>query len=259
MKKWIKTLDRILLSGFLKKRYRNIVRKRVLDSYKTTDSYSIESFFRKNENDLLAQLCDKYGSDKGEIEKNNHPYSWTAHNYTDYYSRLFSHCRHHIQKVFECGLGTQNPAIPANMGLSGKPGASLRVWRDYFPQARIFGADIDKNILFTEERIRTFYLDQTVSNEIAGMWLTIGENNFDFILDDGLHTYEAAICLFENSISQLSNDGIYVIEDVRTKEMKRFIDYFRLKPYQADFVALSRPNEFLGDNNLIVIRKQNPV
>ena len=42
----------------------------------------------------------------------------------------------------------------------GKPGASLRVWRDYFPNAIIYGADIDKDILFAEERIKTFYIDQ---------------------------------------------------------------------------------------------------
>ena len=35
-----------------------------------------------------------------------------------------------------------------NMTASGKPGASLRVWRDYFNNAQVIGADIDKRILF---------------------------------------------------------------------------------------------------------------
>ena len=30
-----------------------------------------------------------------------------------------------------------------------------------FPNAQIYGADIDKNILKDEERIKTFYVDQT--------------------------------------------------------------------------------------------------
>jgi hypothetical protein len=29
------------------------------------------------------------------------------------------------------------------------------------------------------------------------------------MIDDGLHTFEAGICLFKNSIKHLSNEGIY--------------------------------------------------
>jgi hypothetical protein len=72
---------------------------------------------------------------------------------------LFSR-RQHIKKFFECGLGTNNPNLLSSMGSMGKPGASLRVWRDYFLNAIIYGADIDKDILFAEEKIKTFYIDQ---------------------------------------------------------------------------------------------------
>ena len=40
------------------------------------------------------------------------------------------------------------------------PGASLRAWRDYFVKADIYGADIDKKILFNENKIKNFYVDQ---------------------------------------------------------------------------------------------------
>ena len=86
------------------------------------------------------------------------------------------------------------------MNANGKPGASLRAWRDYFKNALIFGADIDKNILFQEDRITTFNLDQTNKNSITNMWSDIKKNNFNLIIDDGLHTYKAVISLFENSI-----------------------------------------------------------
>ena len=36
------------------------------------------------------------------------------------------------------------------MGINEKPGSSLRMWRDYFPVARVFGVGIDKKILFKE-------------------------------------------------------------------------------------------------------------
>lgn len=37
-------------------------------------------------------------------------------------------------------------------------------------------------------------------------------------LDDGLHTFEAAIILFENSIKYLKFNGIYIIEDVNNSD-----------------------------------------
>jgi hypothetical protein len=45
------------------------------------------------------------------------------------------------------------------MSGGGKPGASLYVWRDFFPNAYIFGADIDKEVLFNDKRITTGYID----------------------------------------------------------------------------------------------------
>ena len=39
--------------------------------------------------------------------------------------------------MFECGLGTNNPNLKSNMTENGIPGASLRVWRDYFFNAKI--------------------------------------------------------------------------------------------------------------------------
>ena len=40
------------------------------------------------------------------------------------------------------------------MTLNGKPGASLKVWKDYFVNAQIFGADIDRNILLKKIELK---------------------------------------------------------------------------------------------------------
>jgi len=134
------------------------------------------------------------------------------------------------------------------------PGASLRVWRDYFPNAIVVGADIDRDTLFEEERIRTFYIDQTDPKAIAEFWETVGLGDFDFIVDDGLHTFEAGRVLFEESISRLAKDGIYVIEDVRPVDLLRYQNYFPEKEYLVDYVNLYRPGTELADNNLVVVR-----
>jgi len=153
-------------------------------------NFRIIAHYGKNRHSLLNALCDQYGSDKGELRPDGHPYPWPSHSYADYYERLFGHCRHGITKVFECGLGTNNPNLASSMRENGKPGASLRVWRDYFPNAQIYGADIDRDILFNEDRIRTHYIDQRDPAAIDAYWQQLGETGFDFMLDDGLHVFE---------------------------------------------------------------------
>ncbi len=217
--------------------------------------YRITSFYVKNFKDELARLCDFYGSDKGEIKKEGHPYPWPSHNYTDYYSQLFSHCRNNILKIFECGIGTTNPDFKSSMGASGKPGASLRVWRDYFPKAMVYGADIDREALFQEERIKTYYIDQLNPEAIRGFWSDVGESGFDLIVDDGLHNFEAGSTLFSHSSDRLSSTGIYIIEDVNNHELPLYADFFRNKDFVVQYVILQRPILSSEGNNLIVIRK----
>lgn len=52
------------------------------------------------------------------------------------------------------------------MGQSGKSESYLRVWRDYFPNADVYGADIDKDVLREEQRIKTSHVDQTNEGSI---------------------------------------------------------------------------------------------
>jgi hypothetical protein len=77
-----------------------------------------------------------------------------------------------------------NPDLQSNMTVDGMPGASLRVWRDYYKHAQIHEADIDKDILFQENRITTFYVDQLNTPSIETMWKEIGIQNFDIIIED---------------------------------------------------------------------------
>ena len=135
----------------------------------------------------------------------------------------------------------------------GKPGASLRVWRDYFTNSLVYGADIDKNILFEEDRIKTFYVDQLNEFSIKEMWSNINKSNFDIILDDGLHTFEAGIIMFLNSFDKLRKNGIYIIEDVDFMYIKKLAD--TLSKYNPEIIILNDNNTKHLNNNLILIRK----
>ncbi|MFM7421176.1 MAG: class I SAM-dependent methyltransferase, partial [Alphaproteobacteria bacterium] len=78
---------------------------------------------------------------------------------------------------------------------------------------------------------------------------------FDFMLDDGLHVFDAVSCLFTHSIQHLAQHGIYVIEDVDPRDLLRYKEFFSKTSYIVDYVTLFRPNLPLGDNSLVVIRK----
>lgn len=224
--------------------------RRLLKKFKTSNYYTV--YYQKDASNLLAHLSDLHGSDKGTLRTTGHPYPWPPHHYTDFYKNTFGHCRNVIFKVFECGLGTNNTDIPSNMGKHGKPGASLRAWKEYFPNAEIYGADIDKETLFTEERIKTFYVDQTSKPSIESMWKMIGVHDFDLMIDDGLHTYEAGIILFENSIIHLKPEGHYVIEDVALEDLSKYEAYFSGKPFKVRYVYFSQPQS-VSTNSLVVI------
>ena len=47
-----------------------------------------------------------------------------------------------------------------HQGENYKTGGSPRMWREYLENAKIF-ADVDKDCLFNEDRIKTFYVDQS--------------------------------------------------------------------------------------------------
>jgi hypothetical protein len=80
----------------------------------------------------MCRIMAKHGSDKGQWWRNGIGPT-LAHNYTTVYSLLFQDKISRPIRIFELGLGTNNPNFAANMGERGRPGASLRAWRDIFP------------------------------------------------------------------------------------------------------------------------------
>jgi hypothetical protein len=196
-------------------------------------------FYNYNYN-LLSELSDIYNSDKGLLQKklNKNKFGYEAHTYTDFYSILFDSFKENVKLVFECGILN---------------GASLRIWRDYFINAEIFGADINKDFLFQEDRINTFYVDQTSSYSIKEMWRNIKRNNFDIIIDDGLHTNEANFKLFDESFKFLKKNGIYIIEDVSNENLVALQN--DLSDYNPQAVVLKSKEVRYPNNNLILIKK----
>ncbi len=149
----------------------------------------------------IGSLFDKYGSDKSE-----------RHNYQLLYGALFEKPEA-VSTVIEIGLGTNNVDVPSNMGRNGQPGASLRAFRDFFPSAEVFGADIDERILFTDERIRTCRADQTADDGFDALDLLV-PGEADLIIDDGLHSPHANLRTLLFGLGKVSVGGWVVVEDI---------------------------------------------
>lgn len=228
---------------YIREKLRNLKYKIKFLGKKKNISFSYLSNSKNNKQ--LTDLMNLFGSDKGG--RNNH------HNFASYYSEIFFHKRNDIKNFLEIGLGTNDTSVLSNMGSNGIPLASLRAWRDYFKNANIYGADIDKNILKNEDRIETFYVDQTDPITIKEMFKNIGEKKFDIILEDGLHEYNANICFFENAIEYLESNGTYIIEDVYYKDQDKFIKYFENKKYNFSIIDIFHEKN-IANNCLIIIK-----
>ena len=205
---------------------------------------------------VLCEIMGRHGSDKGAV---NLTTSW--HTYTPFYHELFDPLRYRSLRVFELGLGTNYTDVPSNMGPNGRPGASLYGWREYFPLAVVHGADIDRRILFEADRIRTAWCDQCDPTAIAAMWSELDPANigYDILVEDGLHTFEANVCFFENSVDRVRVGGYYVIEDASTDKAGQYeaqLAAWRMAypNYRFEWTPLlSARNPY--DNNLVVIQR----
>lgn len=167
----------------------------------------------------LCKIFEEYKSDKCPN---------IFHSYSIEYFNILKDKKHNIKNVLEIGVGTNEIMNPI-CGESYKIGASLKSWRDFFPNSRIIGLDINKEVLFEDERIKCFYVDQ--SNEIS-LEKTIENINeyynenieYDLIIDDGSHIKEHMILTFETYKKYLKSGGLYIIEDIKFNELPIFIN-----------------------------------
>jgi hypothetical protein len=194
----------------------------------------VDKWLLNKDYNVRGEMCGifkGYNSDKS---------AW--HNYTTLYAPIFKALGYHDRPInlFELGLGSINPDIESNMGHLGNPCASMRSFKDFFPKASIYGADIDRDILIEEERIKTFYCDQTDPVVIKAMWNLVGNVEFDVIIDDGLHKNHANECFFTHSYHKLKKGGLYVVEDISIQDYDKTEQFLKDQKY-TEMVMLRLP------------------
>ncbi len=173
--------------------YRAVIKARVESEKRVGPAIGVKrllaSFSRRN----LAWLAAVYGSDKGA----------TAHQYVDLYEAHFRARRSDVRKVLEIGI---------------YKGASLQMWRDYFPNAEVIGLDIE-SITTPGPRVSTVQGDQS-DPELLARLRAMGP--FDLIIDDGSHIAEHVRATFAGLFQSVVPGGTYVIEDMQTAYMPSY-------------------------------------
>lgn len=160
------------------------------------------------------------------------------HHFTEFYYEMFKDRRESVKKVIEIGIGKMEPYLMR--------GASLYMWREWFPNAMIYGADIDPELLFSDDRIQTFLVDQTHPDELEKMIRRTG-SDIDLFVEDGSHIpdHQVRACL---AAMPLLDNPTYVIEDVGDLDILN-----HLTGYECQVLRLSHRQ--YNDDRLVVVRK----
>ena len=143
----------------------------------------------------LTELAQEYGSDK-----------WGVHRYTPHYEQHFAPFRDRQMLVLELGIG--------GYAREREGGASLRMWKSFFPRAQVVGVDIEDKSFVDEERITSFQGSQTDARLMRRIRGRFGRPTI--VIDDGSHRPPHIKKSFRILFPMLADGGLYVIEDVQT-------------------------------------------
>jgi hypothetical protein len=139
------------------------------------------------------------------------------HDYLKRYNFYFRQKRETVKKILEIGVDR---------------GESLKTWSKYFPNATVYGLDIDERAKkYENEKIKIIIADQNNEDDLRKIYNQ--HNDFDIIVDDGSHKYEHIIKSFIHLFPILKNSGVYVVEDVINNY--RLLNFFNRYVFGINF------------------------
>jgi hypothetical protein len=140
----------------------------------------------------LLELVDNSRTDKN-----------TIHSYLPLYQELLIKKKNTAKNVLEIGINL---------------GGSIKLWNDFFVNAKIHGLDIipieqiwselknDNIVLYNSDAYDDNFFNENFLNKNI---------KFDFMLDDGPHSLFSMIKFIELYSNVMEDDGILIIEDVQ--------------------------------------------
>jgi hypothetical protein len=149
----------------------------------------------------LVSLARHFGTDK-----------WGPHRYASHYEHHFKPFKNDKFTLLEIGIG--------GYAREKQGGASLRMWKAFFPNAEIIGLDVEDKSFVVEPRISAYQGSQT--NVPLLRTIVSDAENLRIVVDDGSHRSDHIRTTFEALFPLLPSGGLYAIEDTQTSYWPRF-------------------------------------
>lgn len=182
-------------------------------------------------------------------------------NYFDIYESYLKPFRGKSPKLLEIGV---------------QYGGSLKMWKEYLQNAKIFGIDINPDCKNLEDKDIDIQIGSQNDKKFLKNYAAY-VNDLDIIIDDGGHTMEQQLNTFDILFPILNDGGIFIVEDIESsyrnmygggpKRNGTFIEFSKnivdsINANHSDFITL-KPNWFSKNieyvhfyNNVVVFRKK---
>lgn len=157
-----------------------------------------------------------------------------------------------IQAIAEIGIGTNNTDVVSNMGSGFKPGSSQRAFREFLPAVNIYGADVDRRVLYEEDRIQTRYVDQNDLQSLLS-WTHEIDRELYLLVDDGLHSPLANVNSLIAGLTKVVKGGWIVIEDIGESSLDIWIVLGNILSHQAHYWYIFRSS---GNGYIFVVQNK---
>lgn len=121
-----------------------------------------------------------------------------GHNYAEYYSGEFNPKREENLKILEIGVNY---------------GYSMNLWSKFFINSEIIGVDISHqwgNLLDECANVQLY-----IADAYKDFHKELKDEYFDYIIEDGSHTYSDQLKAIELYYSKLKTGGKMIIEDIQ--------------------------------------------
>ena len=156
-----------------------------------------------SESSELCEIGKKYDTDKSS-QRTNVTHYRHCHPYTLFYDSLFKNRRNESLQLAELGI---------------LYGGSLLMWKDYFPNATIYGFEYNDKLIdkfkknCDNDRITLAKIDVKHADSIIHACKTMNVR-YDIIIEDTTHKFEDQIRVIEHVYPYLKPGGILIIEDI---------------------------------------------
>lgn len=115
-------------------------------------------------------------------------------------------------------------------------GHSLLTWREYYPNAKVIGIDINPECKNHEDIDNNIFVEIGSQDDPDFLKYVIDKfGPFDMILDDGSHMNSHIIFSFLNLIDSLKSEGVYIVEDSCTSYWEEYEGGFRKNGTAIEF------------------------